>query len=542
MNNSGLNCFWSNQIIDLLYKKGVRYACISPGSRNTPLVNAFANHSKIECFSHIDERSSAFFALGLTKKSLKPVVVLTTSGTATANLFPAIIEGSLSMKPLIIITADRPENLVNTGENQTINQANIYGDYVRKMENLNKNKSVRILKKIDSLVNISLGEKNIPGPVHLNIRFEEPLLDNNKLKITYKPKSIKINNKNRSFSITKFKRPVIVCGELSSSKPVDIVELSNKLKCPILADSLSNLRHYKNKNILAYYDHYIDNLDKMPDCIIRFGKKPVSKKLTTLMKKCKKSSFLVDPYLSFNDDCPNVIKSSLNNTNFIFENNIDYKWIEKILKLEEYTKKLVGKMKFNNKSEITLVETIANKLNNNDILFIGNSMPIRIFDQFSGKLKNNIKLFSNRGASGIDGIISTSLGISHLNKNSKNFLLIGDVSLFHDSNAFHILKNTNINLTIIVVNNKGGQIFSRLSYSNNNIKDFEKFWITPPLTKIDDLANLFKIKYYNLDIKGVNSRLDKISNLKGVKLIEVIINSKTDIKISEKLNQKISLI
>ena len=542
MNNNGLNCFWSNQIVDLLYKKGVRHACISPGSRNTPLISAFTNHSKIECFSHLDERSSAFFALGLTKKSHKPVVVLTTSGTATANLFPAIIEGSLSMKALIIITADRPENLINTGANQTINQTNIYGEYVRKLENFNKNKSIGMLKKIDSLINISLGEKNMPGPVHLNIRFEEPLLDNKKLKITYKPKSIKENIKNSSFSITKFKRPFIVCGELSKSKSIDIIQLSNKLNCPILADPLSNLRCYKNKNILVYYDHYIDKLKKMPDCIIRFGKKPVSKKLTTLINKCMESSFLIDPYLSFNDDCPHIIKSSLDNTNFVFEDNIDSKWVKEIFKLENSTKNSVKKIKFNNKSEITLIETIANKLNDDDILFIGNSMPIRIFDQFSGKLKNRVKLFSNRGASGIDGIVSTSLGVSHLNKNSRNFLLIGDVSLFHDSNAFHILKNTNIDLTIIAINNKGGQIFSRLSYSSNNINDFEKFWITPPLTKISDLANLFKIKYYSLDIKGVKNGLGKISNLKGVKLVEVNINSKTDVKISEKLNQEISLI
>ena len=542
MKNNGLNVFWSNKIVDLLFKKGVKHACISPGSRNTPLINAFINYPKIKCFSHFDERSNAFFALGIAKKSLDPVVILTTSGTATANLFPAIIEGSLTMVPLIILTADRPGNLIDSGENQTINQINLYGDYVRKMENFNKNKSTTMLKKIDSVVNTSLGLNGIPGPIHLNIRFDEPLIDSNKMKISYKPKAIKKIEKKISLSIKKFKRPIIVCGGLSNSKEAEIIKLSTKLNCIILADSLSNLRHYKNKNILVYYDHYINKLDKYPDCIIRFGKKPISKKLTAFINKLKKSTYLIDSHLSFNDDCPNIIFSTLNNVNITFNKDIDLDWTKKIIDYEHKTKNEIDKLDFNNKSEISLINIIKNKLNNNDHLFIGNSMPIRIFDQFSGKLNTSLKIFSNRGASGIDGIVSTALGVSYLNKKTKNFLLIGDVSLFHDTNAFHILNNENINLTIIIVNNNGGQIFSRLPYSNNDIKEFEKFWITPPLTQINDLAQLFKLKYYHLDIKEIDKKLNTISIKSGIKLIEVKINSKTDIKIIEKLNQKLNLI
>ena len=540
MNKSGLNTYWSKKIVDLLYNKGVRHACISPGSRNAPLVKAFTDYSKIKCFSHFDERANAFFGLGIAKKSLNPVVLLTTSGTATANLFPAIIEGSMTMAPLIIITADRPRNLMNSGENQTINQINIYGNYVRRMEDFDKKKSITMLKKIDSMINISLGKNNSPGPIHLNIRFDEPLIDSNKIQTTYIPKKIKSIRKNTSLSIKKFKRPIIVCGGLSDSKSSEIIKLSKKLNCVIFADSLSNLRHYNYNNILVYYDHYIDKLTKYPDCIIRFGKKPISKKLTNLINKLKKSTYLIDSHLFFNDDCSNIIKSSINNVNINISDNIDLKWNKELINIENKVQNEIKKINFTNKSETSLIRIIKNKLNKNDHLFIGNSMPIRIFDQFSGKLKQPLQIFSNRGASGIDGIISTALGVSYLNKHSNNFLIIGDVSLFHDTNAFHILNNDKINLTIIAINNNGGQIFSRLSYSNKKIKDFEKFWITPPKTKIYDLAKLFKLKYYYLDNNQIDEKLNFISSTKGVKLIEVKVNSKKDIKIIEKLNQKLN--
>ncbi len=141
MKHNNLNNFWSKNIVNLLYKKGVRYACISPGSRNAPLTYQFVKHPSIKCISHIDERSSCYFGLGIAKITKNPVVILTTSGTATANLYPGIIEGSMNMIPLIIITADRPKHLLNTGENQTINQINLYGNHVRKTLNFRTNKT-----------------------------------------------------------------------------------------------------------------------------------------------------------------------------------------------------------------------------------------------------------------------------------------------------------------------------------------------------------------------------------------------------------------
>ena len=308
MRNINSNLTWSKQIVDLLYQKGVRYACISPGSRNSPLIYQLINHSKIKCYSHIDERSCSFFGLGIAKKTKTPVVILTTSGTATANLFPSVIESSMSMIPLIIITADRPKYLLNTGENQTINQKNIYGNYVRAALDIGHKRSIGTLKKIDKTLNI----KKLSGPIHLNIRLEEPLIDKIDRVTSYTPKKPKNKIKKVSITLPLFKRPLIICGGLSESNSNKILALAEQINSPIFTDILSNMRYLKSKKIKVYYEHYIDHLKTKPDFILRFGRKPISKKLCQFLIKNKKNTFLLEPYGSFNDNCKNVIKSTLN--------------------------------------------------------------------------------------------------------------------------------------------------------------------------------------------------------------------------------------
>ncbi len=526
MKNINSNLSWSKQVVKLLYQKGVRYACISPGSRNSPLIYQFINNSKIQCYSHLDERSGSFFALGIAKKTKSPVVMLTTSGTATANLFPAIIEASMSMVPIIIITADRPRNLINTGENQTINQKNIYGKYARASLDISHIRNLGTLKKIDKLLNI-----NKPaGPIHLNIRFNEPLIDEENVISSYTPKKPKNKLKKTSITLPLFKKPIIICGGLSKNNPNKILNLANKINSPIFADILSNMRNLKSDKIKVYYEHYIDDLKYNPDIILRFGRKPTSKKLCQFLNKYNNKTVLIEPNGHFNDNCKNIIKSSLDNIilKFSSKNSTDEKWIKKINDNEEKIKKIInGKNKHLN-SEPNLIRLLKKCFKNEDYLFIGNSTPIRSFDQYSGKFIEKINIFANRGASGIDGLTSTALGVAETNKLSKNYLVIGDVSLFHDSNAFQIKENFSSNLTIIVINNKGGQIFSKLHYSNKSTKNFEKYWITPPITKIKDLADLYKIKYYNLKLKDIRSKLNKISSYAGIKIIEVIIDASKD--------------
>ena len=532
MKNINSNLSWSKQVVNLLYQKGVRYACISPGSRNSPLIYQFSNNSKIQCYSHLDERSGSFFALGLAKKTKSPVVILTTSGTATANLFPAIIESSMSMIPIIIITADRPKNLINTGENQTINQTNIYGHYVRASIDISHKRTFGTLKKIDKLLNINKPS----GPIHLNIRFNEPLMDKENVILKYTPQKPKNKIKKTSITLPLFKRPMIICGGLSKNNPTKILNLANKINSPIFTDILSNMRNLNSNKIKVYYEHYIDDLKYSPDLILRFGRKPISKKLCQFLNKHNNKTVLIEPDGYFNDNCKNIIKSSLDNIilKFSSKNSTNEKWITDINNNEKKIKEVISSKNEYINSEPNLIRLLKKCFKNEDYLFIGNSTPIRSFDQYSGKFIEKINIFANRGASGIDGLTSTALGMAETNKLSKNYLVIGDVSLFHDSNAFQIKESFSSNLTIIVINNKGGQIFSKLSYSNKNIKDFQKYWITPPKAEIKDLADLYKIKYYKLKLKDIKNKLNKISSYNGIKIIEVIIDASKDNIINSK--------
>lgn len=537
MNKKISNISSSESIANLFVKKGIRYASISPGSRNTPLTLSLIKQKKIKCISHIDERSNSFFSLGIAKKTNKPVVVLTTSGTATANLLPAIIESYYSMTPLIIITADRPKRLINSGENQTINQIDIYKNFIRKMIDINPSNQISTLKKIDKIINIASGNnKNIPGPVHINIRFDEPLYDKKQKTIKIDIKENTTNNKNLTFKLPKYKRPLIICGHLNSNESRDVYKLIKQLNFPVFADINSNLRHYESIN--TFYDFY-SNIIKTPDLILRFGSKPISKTLNRVLSKNKHKTYLLNPHLHFNDDSKYIIKAFPKNILFNNNNNnntVDKKWLTEIDRYEMLFKNKWQSIDKKSNNEFSIIKSLIKKLNKEDHLFIGNSSVIRSFNKFSGKLKNQVHTFTNRGASGIDGVLSTALGISFINKKSRNFLVIGDISFFHDINGFNVLQSINLDLTIIVINNNGGQIFKTLDYADIGIDGFDEFWITPQNIKIKDIANVFNLKYYKLDTNRFDNKINEISASKGVKIIEIKTSYTSDFKINKELS------
>ena len=538
--HKNLNRTYSKAITDFIADRGIKYVCACPGSRNTPLTEAVINHKSLTCFSIFDERSACFYALGLSKASSKPVAILTTSGTATANLFPAIIEAKLNSIPLLVLTADRPFYQLDTGASQTIDQRNLYGRYVNDMIEIDfqKQEINTILKKISRSINKLYGDHKVSGgPVHINFRIDKPLFDNiKKISIDYIP-----NNKNqkpvsKKIKLPDFKNPLIICGPLNSyGNSKHIIDLSKKINAPIIADILSQMR---NENVLCYYDQYLDYIN--PDLIIRFGDKPISKKLNTFLDKYKKITYLIHDHFKENDDCPNKIIQKFDKLNINLQTNQigDNIWINKIRENEKKAEKIVSSI-MNSNTQAGLVHHIFSKFNNKDHIFIGNSMLIRMFDQFSGSYKPLLKLLGNHITRGIDGLVSTALGASYINKKN-NYLFLGDVSLFYDSNGFHALRNNNIDLNVIVINNKGGQIFSQLPYAEKNINKFNDYWITPPQTTIKNIASLFNLKYYKMKIIDLIKNINKISSYNGVKIIEVPINHVSDMKFLESVEKKIN--
>ena len=315
MNNININ--WSQRISDTFYALGVKHICICPGARNTPLTLSFINNKNFITTSHVDERSAGFFALGISKKTSKPSIIITTSGTAVANLYPAIIESNYSKTPLIALTADRPEHHIGVGSNQAINQKYIFSNNVRKFVDLgDPNKELDSLQnQIIDIFNFCIGtQESPPGPIHLNTPFDEPLIEdiNNIQKIDIK-KIECINKYNCSLDSMNdsIQNSLIICGEISPNESVDqILDFSEYVNAPILADPTSNLRFYKkHPNIISNYNFILNKIEKLPSSVFRFGRKPTSKVLLNFLRN-HKNVYLIDKYPDFNDSANHKIQSN----------------------------------------------------------------------------------------------------------------------------------------------------------------------------------------------------------------------------------------
>ena len=545
MSDTNINLKWSKYISDAIHDMNLQYICICPGLRNTPLTLAFTGNPNLICSSHIDERSASFFALGISKENNSPAIIISTSGTAVANFFPAIIEASLSKTPLIVITADRPSYLINTGENQTINQQNIFGDYVRKFEDLGlPNNNNNLNEKIKSLISISEGNSDTPpGPIHINVPFEEPLID-------YKSENDDKCNTNiveRNISkytypdieITQLDNSIIICGEMNGDDNFQkIINLSEHLKAPILADPTSNIRYYKyHKNIISSYNILLDNIDFNPKTIIRFGRKPTSKILCQIIKDHNRIIY-IDKNEKFNDNSTYQIQSDISHfTNYIIDKS---KSVEKntyfdIMKtIQNRINPFIKSIDFNDyKCEGALINNILHSIDNKANIFIGNSMAIREMDDLSINLDKQIKIYSNRGASGIDGLVSTGLGIAYSSKEKINISILGDLSFYHDMNGLLNANQMNINMKFIILNNNGGGIFSKLDIAKLNDKRFEKFWITPLNLDIEKIANLYGLDYIKANSANDMKVLNEHTNN------SIIVDYKIDINESIKDKNRI---
>jgi len=526
MKNNLSNSDIAFYISELLKYNNIKNICICPGSRNTPLTLSFLNNSYFNCMHHIDERSNGYFSLGISKKLQTPSAIITTSGTAIANLLPAIIESDLSMTPLIVITADRPKILIGTGENQTIKQDTIFKDFIRESIHIEDEKiddEDSLLNSLQSMIDKCMGiDKEYPsGPIHINVSFKEPIVD------TLGIKKINFSKKSRHHTINKNKkisyktdRPLIICGEkIHDDNNKAILTLAKKLNAPIFADPISQLRYnIKNNHIFSLYDNYITKLPSKPDLIIRFGRKPVSKKINDYLKKFSGKIILLSENNTYNDDATTHNLSTAN-----IKNKLQSKsWFNELYSLEQHALTKINSKINSTFFEGSIIATCIDNLKQNDNLFIGNSLSIRMLEQYTVNIEKKIKLYSNRGASGIDGLISTALGISYANKNKRNILIIGDVSFFYDLNALLITHNYRINLTIVILNNNGGKIFESLPYARNINPKHNKFWLTPVDLDIKKVSNLYRANYTNLkSINEINKRFNLIVDTKGINIIEI---------------------
>ncbi len=545
MNNEYLATF-----VDELYQLGVREAVFSPGSRSTALALLFEHYGKFTTFVNIDERSAAFFALGIAKGNERPVVVVCTSGSAGAHHFPAVVEAKFSHVPLIILTADRPSELQFVGAPQTIDQTRLFGDFVTHFETLQPPapkdfwtypRKVAQRAYLGSL-------KNACGPVQINVPLRDPLIPDLNAENYEKGRP---THPFRLLSTKDFPQPLlsgktlILAGpDASSTYQEALIALSEELHAPIVADPLSNLRNFAHKNIMDSYDAFLTSKEVQntlqADTILLFGQMPVSKRLQQFVGAFQKSEFIqIDPLLDYRNSSQTttaLVKSDvLSFLSTIDTTNIQNKDTSYLRLWQNFQSKMRAKLDTVSAEtqpfEGHLVQLLQKMMPENSQLLISNSMEIRDVDYFWKAKHQSVKLFGNRGVNGIDGTESTALGLSTTGK--ATVLLTGDLSMLHDMNGLIVGKTEQLNLTIILFNNDGGGIFHHLA--QNGVPHFDYLFSTPHSLDFSGLERLVNLDYHLIenDADFESFFRHSIQN-NGVHLLEI----KTDKTKSLALHQK----
>ncbi|MDS3877462.1 2-succinyl-5-enolpyruvyl-6-hydroxy-3-cyclohexene-1-carboxylic-acid synthase [Staphylococcus hominis] len=493
-----------------LYAYGVREVVISPGSRSTPLAIAFEAHPNIKTWIHPDERSAAFFALGLIKGSERPVAILCTSGTAAANYTPAIAESQISRIPLIVLTSDRPHELRSVGAPQAINQVNMFANYINFQFDMPvADGSQEMLNTINYQMQIASQYLYGPhrGPIHFNLPFREPLTPDlemtENLKSEHKilphyQKNIDIQDiKN----ILKDKKVLIIVGDMQHQAVDQILTYATIHDLPILADPLSQLRKYNHPNVITTYDLlYRSHLNIDADFIIRVGKPVISKKLNQWLTRTNAFQILVQnndkidvfptpPHISYEISANDFFRSLVN------EPTVNRKdWIERWQSIEAQSRKAITQHMSQATDESAFVSTLIQKLTKDDALFVSNSMPIRDVDNLL--FDSEVEVYANRGANGIDGVISTALGMA---VHKKVTLLIGDLAFYHDMNGLLMAKLNDIHINVVILNNDGGGIFSYLPQKTAAEQYFERLFGTPTGLNFEYTAMLYDFSFKRLN-------------------------------------------
>lgn len=532
-----------------LYAYGVREVVISPGSRSTPLAIAFEAHPNIKTWIHPDERSAAFFALGLIKGSERPVAILCTSGTAAANYTPAIAESQISRIPLIVLTSDRPHELRSVGAPQAINQVNMFANYINFQFDMPvADGSQEMLNTINYQMQIASQYLYGPhrGPIHFNLPFREPLTPDlemtENLKSEHKilphyQKNIDIQDiKN----ILKDKKGLIIVGDMQHQAVDQILTYATIHDLPILADPLSQLRKYNHPNVITTYDLlYRSHLNIDADFIIRVGKPVISKKLNQWLTRTNAFQILVQnndkidvfptpPHISYEISANDFFRSLVN------EPTVKRKdWIERWQSIEAQSRKAITQHMSQATDESAFVSTLIQKLTKDDALFVSNSMPIRDVDNLL--FDSEVEVYANRGANGIDGVISTALGMA---VHKKVTLLIGDLAFYHDMNGLLMAKLNDIHINVVILNNDGGGIFSYLPQKTAAEQYFERLFGTPTGLNFEYTAMLYDFSFKRLDNITDFSQVS-FSNMNSY-IYEILTNREDNLEQHQLLYKKLS--
>lgn len=554
-------------LVDEFYQLGVRHAVFSPGSRSTTMAMLFKEHEGFETYMNIDERSAGFMALGIAKAHKEPTVLVCTSGSAVAHYLPAVLEAQYSGVPLIVLSADRPHTLLHVGAPQTVDQHKIFGTAVNYYEALavpQESHYYTYPRQVARKAYMKAMDTK-KGPVHINVPLFEPLVPelsrnhfeagrssfkvvkpnysnvfgfDNRKRLPHINNAIDVAHDNDSTKeinnlLERYERILILAGpQIDIDEADTICSFGEALQAPILADPLSNVRGCNTSDVvISTYDALLAGQalwhELKPDCVIQFGQIVVSKRVQQMIASWTDVEYIeVNPTMdSMNPTGKTTIhmQASIDVFTHLYgKNNNSDRYLKIWRCLDQAGKKQLSlAIDEPHCFEGRTIRELQKQIPEDGQVFVANSMTIRDFDYFWFSGESKAVLYGNRGVNGIDGTISTALGLAANGR--PTYLVTGDLSLFHDLNGLAVAKTHNLNLTIILHNNDGGGIFEYLPQKGT--KHFDYLFSTSQGLDYSGAAKLYGCDYTKISSPDeLSSVLANVSQETGVHIIEIPTN------------------
>ena len=534
--SSAITATFCATLVDEWIRCGVQHAVVAPGSRSTPMALAIAARSELHLHVFHDERSASFAALGigLSSKSgkLMPAILLCTSGTAAVEFHAAVVEAHYASVPMLVCTADRPPELQGVGAAQTIDQQNLYGSSTRLFvdagvaDDTVRDKWRQLADEV-----LSAAIRTDAGPVHLNLPFREPLVGiadelpaviNSQVGYAFDdPQTIPQGLIQKLSAMCVGERGVIVAGN-GIDNPQMVLELAHRLQWPVFADSRSGCRvdvaNACGATVVSNADILLRDSETAatysPLVVLRFGEPPVSKVVNTWLRESKCTYVAVSNSLQLIDPDRIVVEHIVAKASHVCESlnaHVQQKpatpWVKNWEMMQATCGSILGSM-WNDSSALTeplVARTLVEAMPQDSNLVLSSSMPVRDVEWFSAP-RVGVRVLANRGVNGIDGVVSTAVGVA-AESGKLTALLIGDIALLHDTNGLLNLIQRKVDLKIVVVDNKGGGIFSFLPQSTTlDPQRFEQLFGTPHNVDIGQLVQAHGLP---------NTTVGTVAQLKG---------------------------
>jgi 2-succinyl-5-enolpyruvyl-6-hydroxy-3-cyclohexene-1-carboxylate synthase len=560
---------WARLLLGSLAQAGVSDVIVSPGSRSTPFTWAAAKTPGLSCHALYDERSAAFFALGLARVTNTPALLVCTSGSAAANYYPAVVEASLAHVPLLVLTADRPLELQDVGAPQTIDQVKLYGDFARRYFDLGlpdaAPDALAALRRIAAQACFVAGDP-VPGPVHLNARARKPLepspphseheravadevtrLLASRLPEVHGPLGELTAPAAASLhdALERAKRGLIVVGPLTLSEAGSaeaIRTLARQRAMPVFAEATSQLRFgaapdERTFDALDWVFRSPAALEKLwPDVVLRFGTTPTSGALERLLAARRGTELLVVSEQAFSDPSNGaavVVRGRAERIARLLSEDSREQWDARTAYLEAVSAanaaawsavdEVLGSSSFEDAGEALAVRAAVDAVPPDGLLVLGNSLPIREVDAFVRASERSLRVLCQRGTNGIDGIVSGAAG-SAFASGSPALVLLGDVSFAHDLSGLAAARLVSTPLAIVVLDNDGGRIFEQLPVERlfHEDEELRRLWVTPPRLALEHAAGLFGLRYAAAsDLASLREALSPAMATPGATIVHV---------------------